>query len=364
MVTENATSPQWAARRRPVWMFGAGPDIVVALCWVPVYLAWHVVASGSTTASTQRVQEGVAAALLISFLHQPLTFGLVYGDRRQVAMHRRLFVWAPIVAVAIAGLCAWRNVWIVVPVAALWNLQHTVQQRYGVQRIYSGRSGYGSARLDRAIAYLPMTAVLLAVAYAPTTTDLVRRSGIDARNAQGIELLVRLRPAAGALLLVAVGATAVVMVSVVRQELRAGSRANPAKWLYQGSSLVLLGSIVVDPVAGFIAYVTAHAIEYAVIVDRTARKRYGLATSGEASVERPTFLGTVGRRPVGRFAYFGVIVVGALVLYKATHGAWVNTVVYTVGALHFTYDAVIWKLRRPATARDFGVAGVPGPATM
>jgi hypothetical protein len=347
--------------RRPLWIFGAGPDLVMSLSWVPVFLVWHLVAAGSGVGADHRLQQGVVLALLISFLHQPLTFGLVYGDRRQFALHRRLFVWTPVLAVGVAVLAAERNWWIVVPVAAIWNLQHTVQQRYGVQRIYSGRSGYGSARLDRAISYVPMAAVLLTVAAIPATTSLVKRSGLDPRNAQGIELLVRLRPVAIGLLVVAVAATGVVVLAAVRQEARAGLQANPAKWLYQGASLVLLGSIVIDPVAGFIAYVTAHAVEYAVIVDRTARRRYASSLTDDSVRADPSFLGRVARSALGRTAFFGIIVVVALALHDSVHGVSLNALVYSVGVLHFTYDAVIWKLRKPNVARDFALARTIGP---
>ena len=36
---------------------------------------------------------------LISFAHQPLTLGLVYGDPAQRDAHRALYRWAPWVAV-------------------------------------------------------------------------------------------------------------------------------------------------------------------------------------------------------------------------------------------------------------------------
>ena len=341
-------------RTRPQWIFGAFPDVVIAGSWVPVFLVWHVLASGSSPVATTRVQEGVFLALLISFLHQPLTFGLVYGDRRQFDLHRRLFVWAPLAAIGVAVVAAARDWWVVVPVAAVWNLQHTLQQRYGVQRIYAGRSAYGSARLDRAFSYVPMAAVLLGVAAMPALTSLVQRSGLDSRNARGVELLTVLRPLATALLVVAVAATAAVVALVVRQEQRAGDAANPVKWLYQGSSLVLLASILVDPVAGFIAYVTAHAVEYAVIVDRTARRRYASAPPTDGG-----FLATVARTALGRVTFLGAIVLAALVVHGSVHGAASNALIYAVGALHFTYDAVIWKLRKPALARDFALAGAP-----
>ena len=144
-----------------------------------------------------------------------------------------------------------------------------------------------------------------------------------------------------------------VVLAVVRQELQAGPAANPGKWLYQGSSLALLASILVDPTAGFIAYVTAHAVEYAVVVERTAYRRYG---SGEAG--GPSVLSRLGRTTAGRIGYFGAVVLAAVALKAAVHGAALNTVIFAVGGLHFTYDAVIWKLRRPTVARDFHLAAV------
>src|SRR6202035_2146148 len=197
VVSESASVVQPVGlTRRPVWVFGPGLDLVMSLCWVPVFLAAHVVTSGPGPASTHRLQEAVVLALLVSFLHQPLTFGLVYGDRSQFLQHRRLFVWAPVAAVTVAALAAINGWWVVVPIAATWNLHHVLQQRYGIQRIYAGKSRYGSARLDRAAVYVPMAAVLLAVAAMPATPALVTRSGLDPRNAGGVALLVHLRPVA------------------------------------------------------------------------------------------------------------------------------------------------------------------------
>jgi len=364
VVTQDANVLQRVSlARRPVWIFNAGSDLVISLCWLPIFLAAHVLTSGTGWAATHRLQEAVVLALLVSFLHQPLTFGLVYGDRRQFLQHPRLFVLAPIAAVVFAALAAVNGWWVVVPVAAVWNLQHVLQQRYGIQRIYAGKSGYGSARLDRALVYVPMAAVLLAVAAMPSTSALVIRSGLDPRNAGGVALLVDLRPAAAILLAVVLTATAIVLAAAVRQELACGERANLAKWLYLASSLALLAFIVVDPIAGFVAYVCAHAIEYAVVVDRTAKRRYGTTTGSDDKVGRPGVLSRVARGTAGRLAYFSAIVLGALVLHSSLHGAVLNTMILSIGALHFSYDAVIWKLRKPAVARDLGVVGVPTAPT-
>jgi hypothetical protein len=108
----------------------------------------------------------------------------------------------------------------------------------------------------------------------PGTSGLVERSGLDPMNARSVHLLIDLRPEARWLLAAAIVAMVNVIAALVRQERAVGPRANPAKWLYQISSLALVASIVVDPADGFIAYISAHSIEYAVIVYRTAERRY------------------------------------------------------------------------------------------
>lgn len=337
---------------RTVWIFGRRWDLLVSLCWIPVFVVAHVLVNVPGAAGATFLRDGVALALLLSFLHQPLTFGLVYGDPAQFGLHRRLFVAAPLAALAVAVVAAAEDLWVVVPLAALWNLQHTLQQRYGIQRIYAGRSGGGAARLDRAFAYVPMVAALAAVAASPATAALVTRSGLDPMNAGAVRLLTGLRPVAVGLLVVAAAATLAVVGATVRQEASAGAAANPAKWLYQASALALVTAVAVDPAAGFVAYVSQHAIEYAVVVDRTARRRYAAAPDDAP----PSVIGWFARRAPGRVAFFALIVLAALAVHGWVHGRSFNAVLYTVGALHFTYDAVIWKLRKPVVAKDFAIA--------
>jgi len=346
-------------RRRPVWIFGRSWDLFISLCWLPIFATAHLLSTRSALGDPF-MRSTLAFALLLSFLHQPLTLGLVYGDPAQFRLHPRLYTAAPLVAIAVGTSAAVFGWSIVVPVAALWNLQHTIQQRYGIQRIYAGRSGYGAARLDRAVSYLPMLAVLALIAASPRTPGLVARSGLDQMNAGGVKLLTDMRPAAMVVAAAAVVATAAVARRVYLAERAAGDRANPAKWLYQASSLALLASIVVDPAAGLTAYVCAHAIEYAVVVDRTAKRRYEGATTVGAA--RGSLLGRAARTWTGRVAFFAGIALAALGAHQYLGGAGYNAVLYSVGALHFTYDAVIWKLRKPAVAKDFSIGLTPAVA--
>jgi hypothetical protein len=143
----------------------------------------------------------------------------------------------------------------------------------------------------------------------------------------------------------------------VRQEVRQLARsraatavpANPAKWLYQASSLLLIGSIAVDPAAGFIAYVGAHAIEYFVVVYKTTETRYGRTRDGS------TLLGRAAYRPTGRLACFAAVVGVGVLVHARLAGDVFDVVLYTVGVLHFFYDGFIWKLRKPAVAADFAI---------
>ncbi|HSS09830.1 MAG TPA: hypothetical protein VLL25_08105 [Acidimicrobiales bacterium] len=323
-----------ARRWRAAWIYGPGPDLLIALCWVPMFLIGHRLSAG--VGDDELLRRAVAAAFLVSFLHQPLTLGLVYGDARRFRERRRLFVWAPPITLAVIVVAVTMHLWVIIPIAAVWNTVHTLQQRYGLSRIYARKSGYGSARLDRGVLYAWMTAVALIVAANPATLSLVRRVGLDHVNGSGVRLLTDLRPLALAVL-VPVGAVALFLAAaIVRQEVRVGvSAANPAKWVYQASSLALIAAIAVDPAAGFIAYVGAHAIEYFVIVYKTAETRYGPG--------------------IKRVACLGGIVGLALVAHGRLHAAVYDTVIYTVGTLHFLYDSFIWKLRKPTVAADFAI---------
>ncbi|HEX9546016.1 MAG TPA: hypothetical protein VF942_01700 [Acidimicrobiales bacterium] len=335
---------------RPTWIYRPGTDLLIALCWVPLWLVGHQLAAGH---NDHLLRSAVGAAFLLSFVHQPLTLGLVYGDLPRFRQLRQLFVWAPPVTVAAVVIGVVFHLWILVVIAAVWNTVHTLQQRYGLCRIYARRSGYGSARLDRSVLYTWMLGAVLLVAANPRTLSLVKRVRFDNVNEGGVRLLTDARPVAlGLVIPVAVVALGLA-AAVVRQELlrwnSESGGANPAKWVYQASSLLLIASIAVDPAAGFIAYVGAHALEYFVVVYKTAESRYG----GEKGRSSP--LGRVASTPSGRVAWLAAIVGLALLIHAQIHGNAYDITLYSVGALHFLYDGFIWKLRQPVVASDFAI---------
>jgi hypothetical protein len=46
-------------------------------------------------------------------------------------------------------------------------------------------------------------------------------------------------------------------------------------------------------------------------------------------------------------------------MHARLHGGFSNVVLYTVGVLHFIYDSVIWKIRKPVVAADFAIHTAP-----
>ena len=107
-------------------------------------------------------------------------------------------------------------------------------------------------------------------------------------------------------------------------------------------------TILVNPVAGFLGFVGAHAIEYFIIVHRSAGPKYANAeTDGGAP------LGYAVRR-LGRTGFFAVyigIVFGLLsVLERYGSPTSYTVVILTLGGMHVLYDGFIWK--RPVADRS------------
>src|SRR5687767_9076468 len=110
-------------------------DVALALCWVPFAAAgWLFRNDPNSTAWL------VSATLLISFAHQPLTLALVYGDKRNFDLRRRIFTWSPVVFAGAVLATEHINLTALAVVAGLWNAEHTLMQRYGIMRIHGRKA--------------------------------------------------------------------------------------------------------------------------------------------------------------------------------------------------------------------------------
>jgi hypothetical protein len=328
---------------RARWIHGPAADVAIAFCWAPFALAAHLLEG-----SPGKLAVLVAAVFLLSFAHQPLTMGLVYGDPVQFAARRRLYLVAPIAFAGAVLVGQAISLTLVALVAGLWNAEHTLMQRYGLTRIYGRKAGDDQGRFEKAMLVAWLVAAMVLVAAFVDIPAALRRVQLGGTNARGVELLNRMSTAARWLAVPIV----VVMMTLTarwwRAERRLGATANPAKHLYLLATAALIATIVVDPIAGLVAYVGGHALEYFVIVHHSLRGR-----TDDAPVARATST-SAGRAGVYAL-YFAAIIALLVVTYPRLGGHGYGFVVLFFGALHILYDGFVWKLRRPAVAASLGV---------
>ncbi|MBI2168606.1 MAG: hypothetical protein HYU28_03770 [Actinobacteria bacterium] len=335
---------------RARWIRGPLADTALALGWVPFSLA-----ALALDHDPDQLNRLLAATFLVSFLHQPLTLALVYGDPDQFATRRRLFTWSPAVFVVAVTVGMNVSLALVAFVAGAWNAVHTLMQRFGMIRIYARKAGEGSegAALERAMLVSWLVLALVWVAADGSTPETVAGLALGTVNARAINILDSLRPVASLALLPCAFTVLGIGRRWVGAERARGAAANPAKHLYVASTAALFATILVAPVAGFIGYVGSHAIEYFAVVDHSLGGRYGTAGGG-----------ALGRavRGAGPSVVVAAIVAAAfglhLILGQFGDERPLTWVILAAGGLHVFYDGFIWKLRRPEVAVSLNLAPV------
>jgi len=345
------TSEVAAPRLRARFMHRPAFDVALALAWIPFTIACRSLELGGDGATLGAF---VAGVFLLSFAHQPLTVALVYGDADQFRLRRAIFTWSPIVFV-VAVLAGYAISFVLVAViGGLWNAEHTLMQRYGVTRIYGRMAGQDDGGLEKAMLFSWLVAALLWAAADPGTPGRIAQVSVGENNRVALETLTSIRPVAAILVWPAVTAVAFIVALWVRAE-RRRPQLNPAKWIYLGSTAVLFVVMLIDPLAGIMGYVGAHAIEYFVIVYQSLGRRYGTA---EATDRAP--IGRAVRARPGRagfLAAYVAIVIGIVTLLEHLASPLAYSVVFfTLGGLHVFYDGFIWKLRRPVVAKSLAIS--------
>lgn len=369
------------AARSP-WMIGPAWDLLaLSFGWLPFY-GWLVAGLGlgaevfggvrlAGAAADQATALAVLVALAITYVHRHYTFLVVYGDREVLAQRARAYWVAPALVVAllvfaratanlapatVAGvrLSPWQ---VALLVTGAWNIWHTLQQRYGLLRIYAGKLGGGlerpeQARRDRALLWL--TAATIAVALP------VLRPGLLSGHVNAKRLGRALAPIAGAwwawaLLAGVVAALGFTLYRWLRHELRAPARAweRAPRLALMGSTLLLFALFLVHgPVIGYLCFGTAHAIEYIAFVHHYGARKYAPATGRRgvaASLLRDA------RKALPALAGGLLLVFWLLKEQRRTD---VYLIYYTATSwLHFLYDGWIWKVRRPELARTLEIGG-------
>ncbi|TMK84699.1 MAG: hypothetical protein E6G57_14735 [Actinobacteria bacterium] len=201
----------------------------MALVWVPFAVAAHLAAR-----DPEQLRWLVSATFLFSFAHQPLSLWLVYGDEGQRDAHRALFTWAPLVAVTAVAAGTAAQPAAIALAGGVWNLAHTLRQRYGLSRLYGRLRGFDCSSDNQLLWAWLSAAVVIGLARTDLAV-LARQVGLDQRNTTAIDALASTRAAAAVFLPLA-GAIAVALtLRSVRAECRRDIHS-PARLMYLGST--------------------------------------------------------------------------------------------------------------------------------
>ena len=285
--------------------------------------------------------------ILMHFLvlpHRFITLGLVFLDREQFARRPRTFLALPVlflglafasrgVSMRVAGVDSF------VCLAAIdyaWNAYHFSAQHYGMTRIYGKKgTGVNRPRLERWILVCGITYVIMRLT----------------QWGMGVQALVTVLPWVDVL----AGAA---FLTLILLEVAQGVPSLP-KLLYLSSVSALYGGILVAmhflSVKVLAASVAAtgffHSMEYLSIVTFYVKSK---ARSGSWGAK---LLSSAAAR-------WGVVLAGYMAL-MGLGTAFLNGVdplvyaliVTPVSFMHYAYDGIIWKLRKPAVASALHVEG-------
>ncbi len=332
----------------------------------------------------------VAVTFFIS--HRYFTFPLVYGDRAEYARRRRTYIVVPVICVIGVWFCYFFRVaepemftfW------SFFNYFHFVKQKYGLLRIYSSKTRWGLKRLDEVVVYGWGAAGMIHV--------LGMQSGVEGRLMfylsshpvwiYGMVILVgafwtidelwgwtgesrrstivtigsafvivgavigwfAIDPATGPMVVNIIYAVLGILTLVwFVHEFCSPNGPSLPKILFTAGVVVMYGY---GPIASGTAFLIAtsfsHAFEYFAICGLALQSK-----SRDHKTDVP-LLSLPARHIV---AYTILLIAVMFVFHEILHSIspyLYFLFIYSTSFMHFVYDGMIWKLRRPRVAAEVG----------
>lgn len=322
------------------WIVGPVADLA---CVINVF--WLVYAGAQYLAFTGESPQ--LTVILMHFLvlpHRFITLGLVFLDRDQFSRRPKTFLGLPVLFLALAfasrGVSqSVAGVDSFVCLAAIdyaWNAYHFSAQHYGMTRIYGKKgTGVNRPRLERWILVCGITYVILRVTH----------------WAAGVQTLTAVLPWVDVL----AGAA---FATLILLEVVQGVPSLP-KLLYLASISALYGGILISMhflsskamAAAVAATGFFHSMEYLSIVTFYVKSK-----SRSGSWGAKLLSSAAGRWAVVLPGYMALMGLGTAFL-KDIEPFWYIVLITPVSFLHYSYDAIIWKLRKPQVAAALHVEG-------
>jgi len=275
--------------------------------------------------------------------HRYFTFPLVYLDRIEFHRQKTIYIITPILCLALVGLCYYFRIdepemfafWY------LFNYFHFVRQKYGILRIYSGKARWGHKRLDAWTSYLwGMAGFAFMFAY---------QSDVEGR------VMHYLRTVAGGTPIPTSIAQLIYLLAMITTliwliyEWRNPAPKNWPKLIFLFSIIFMYGIVpILSTDALFIATSFSHAAEYIALVGLTIKNK-----SQKNALESPILTHAAKHIVV---YIVGFIFVVSTLLFGLKTWSLLAFLVFTYGTsfMHFIFDGMIWKLRRPRVAQEVG----------
>jgi len=351
MEAENGAAAVTASRAAAPEEGGAGGWVVspafdllflANLGWILALLPGFVAAEGTAHVEFWQIY-------FLTTPHRWLTLGLVAVDPDRREGRTTLFV-----ALAVATLAVVLGVRLLegqflclVFIDYLWNGWHFASQHHGVLRIYARKVGGGWPRLERHGLRLFIFYVIARTA--GWATGWLEADPDRATVLRALDL----------------GALCLPVLLVIGEWRRPARRPLPKLTyllsvcgLYSALLLALNLRASVLVIALTTATATFHAVEYLAIVTTYAWRRQTTGSAGLFRVMAGRWLGILS-------AYAVLLGLFAVLLEQHLAEWWLGLNLWAA-FLHYAYDGMIWKLRRPDTARALGidVPAAPNPPAV
>jgi hypothetical protein len=330
--------------------------------------------------------------ITIGFVHRHYTLGYAYLDGEIFARHRKRFIRTPVIlgvaflatpillknsvpsgALSIEGL-QWPDgdlplkllITTVVFGAGVWNIWHTLAQKYGILRIYSskGESQHEASVpgwVDRlfVMGWLP----LIVTYVTPPFADAIMAEFRIARSFLEpiVSWLVVAEPIAAPIsAAVAIASTAIFAGFEWRTH---RFRNRPRLSMAIGVGSLWICFLLIDPIKVYLAFAFSHGLEYMVFVWAYQRRRYAQRRSPQPVMAR------VLKRPWLAYSSYTLALAAIYVLLRDWQdfriwqvprfrvgdmklGAWIFYWGVFQSLLHFYFDGFLWKTRQPEVRKS------------
>ncbi|MEW6324527.1 MAG: hypothetical protein AB1515_03990 [Nitrospirota bacterium] len=330
---------------RRLWIHAPGSDLLLfSYGWLAVLLPLLWLQPWAVSV--------IFVVIAINELHRHYTFALVYAEPEEFERRRALYLGLPVLAAVVAFAFVYAEQFpLLLTISVLWTIYHSVGQKYGITRIYARKAGYGEAWIEKGLIFSWFYYVALAM--------IEREAGTLERFDAGRVVLESAGAAlpyvhAVSLLLLAVALTFTLLFA--RQEYLNRHRISLPKVLYVCSVLLLYAVFFRSLVLGYVVFGFSHALEYIALVNIFVGTKY------RKRPEARSLLARASKQLWLSSGLFALVVVTACLLAKGWNQQAFG--VYIVGSsfLHFIYDGLLWKVRRPEVGAPLGIRYAEAPS--